>query len=263
MVRTADFSMSTQNIYDQEPFFTAYSQLERSIHGLEGAPEWPSLRALLPELSGKRVLDLGCGYGWFCRFASDVGATHVLGLDVSHKMLARALDLTREELRGGRDGRDDRRRIEYRQADLEDVELPEDAFDVAYSSLAFHYLTSWPALIARVHRALTKGGRLVFSVEHPIVTASHDPVWIDRESGMRVWPVDHFGDEGARSTNWLVQGVLKQHRTTGTYLNTLIAAGFTIAHVEDWMPKPEQVAARPDWAGEPDRPLFMLVAADR
>jgi SAM-dependent methyltransferase len=138
-----------------------------------------------------------------------------------------------------------------------------DAFDVAYSSLAFHYLTSWPALIARVHRALVNGGRLVFSVEHPIVTASHHPEWIDRESGTRVWPVDHFGDEGARSTNWLVQGVLKQHRTTGTYLNTLIAAGFTIAHVEDWMPTAEQVAARPDWVGERDRPLFMLVAADR
>ena len=42
-----------------------------------------------------------------------------------------------------------------------------------------------------------------------------------------------------------------------------LAPGRTIAHVEDWMPKPEQVAARPDWAGEPDRPLFMLVAADR
>jgi SAM-dependent methyltransferase len=62
----------------------------------------PSLRALLPDLRGKRVLDLGCGYGWFCRFACDVGATYVPGLDVSHKMLARAIELTPEELRGGR-----------------------------------------------------------------------------------------------------------------------------------------------------------------
>ena len=252
--------MTTQNIYDEEHFFTAYSQLDRSILGLDGAPEWPTLRALLPDLRGKRVLDLGCGYGWFSRFAIDAGATQVLGLDVSHKMLARAIELTPEE---PRDGRDDRPRIEYRHADLEDVELPEHAFDVAYSSLAFHYLTHWPALIARVHRALAKGGRLVFSVEHPIVTASHHPAWIDREDGTRVWPVDHFADEGVRFTNWLAPGVLKQHRTTGTYLNTLIGAGFTIAHVEDWMPAAEQVATRPDWAGERDRPLFMLVAADR
>lgn len=51
----------TQNIYDDLDFFEGYSRLERSIHGLDGAPEWPALRALLPEVTGLRVLDLGCG----------------------------------------------------------------------------------------------------------------------------------------------------------------------------------------------------------
>ena len=64
----------TQNIYDDETFFAGYSQLPRSVHGLEGAPEWPVLRAMLPELRGRRVLDLGCGFGWFCRFAAGEGA---------------------------------------------------------------------------------------------------------------------------------------------------------------------------------------------
>jgi hypothetical protein len=134
---------------------------------------------------------------------------------------------------------------------------------VAYSSLAFHYLTHLPALFARVHAALTPGGRFVFSVEHPIVTAPMHPDWICSDSGVRNWPVNHFADEGTRTTNWLVPGVLKQHRTTGTYLNSLIRAGFAISHVEDWMPTKEQVAVRPDWAEERQRPLFMLVAADR
>ena len=51
-----------QNIYDTPEFFAGYSQLERSVHGLEGAAEWPSIRALLPDLRGKAVLDLGCGF---------------------------------------------------------------------------------------------------------------------------------------------------------------------------------------------------------
>src|SRR5947209_16534939 len=80
----------TQNIYDNAEFFAAYSRLQRSVEGLDGAPEWPALQAMLPDLSGRRVLDLGCGFGWFCRWAREHGATHVEGIDVSEKMLARA-----------------------------------------------------------------------------------------------------------------------------------------------------------------------------
>ena len=59
----------TQNIYDNESFFAVYSRLPRSVEGLDGAPEWPTLRAMLPEVSGRRAVDLGCGSGWFCRWA--------------------------------------------------------------------------------------------------------------------------------------------------------------------------------------------------
>jgi hypothetical protein len=56
----------TQNIYDNDSFFAGYSRLPRSVEGLDGAPEWPALRAMLPEVSGRRAVDLGCGFGWFC-----------------------------------------------------------------------------------------------------------------------------------------------------------------------------------------------------
>ena len=59
----------TQNIYDNQAFFDGYAQLSRSVNGLDGAPEWPTIRSILPDLHGKRVVDLGCGYGWFCRSA--------------------------------------------------------------------------------------------------------------------------------------------------------------------------------------------------
>lgn len=80
----------TQNIYDDPAFFEGYRRLPRSVNGLAGAPEWPSLRALLPDVNGLRVVDLGCGFGWFCRWARQRGAARVLGLDASQKMLERA-----------------------------------------------------------------------------------------------------------------------------------------------------------------------------
>lgn len=54
-----------QNIYDTPAFFAGYQQLPRAVHGLDGAPEWPALQALVPPLQGLRVVDLG----WFCRWA--------------------------------------------------------------------------------------------------------------------------------------------------------------------------------------------------
>ncbi|RUW96707.1 SAM-dependent methyltransferase, partial [Mesorhizobium sp. M8A.F.Ca.ET.023.01.1.1] len=50
-----------QNIYDQPEFFAGYSQLGRSVEGLDGAAEWPALRAMLPDVTGLRIVDLGCG----------------------------------------------------------------------------------------------------------------------------------------------------------------------------------------------------------
>lgn len=240
----------TQNIYDDETFFAGYSQLHRSIEGLDGAPEWPALRALLPELGGRAVVDLGCGFGWFCRWARQAGAVRVLGIDVSEKMLARARAST------------DDAAIAYTRADMETLALPPGSFDLAYSSLALHYVEGLERLLAEVHRALFPGGRLVFSVEHPIFTAPARPGWsTDAAGGRTTWPVDRYLDEGRRTTNWLAEGVVKQHRTLATYLNLLVGLGFTIAHVEEWGPTEAQIAARPEWALERDRPPFLLVAA--
>ncbi len=241
----------TQNIYDRDDFFAGYSKLPRSVEGLDGAPEWPSLRALLPEMRELRVLDLGCGFGWFCRWAAVQGAASGLGIDVSEKMLERARATTEADT------------VSYARADLEEVVLPPAAFDLAYSSLAFHYLRGLEGLFAKVHASLVPGASLVFSVEHPLYTAPSNPGFVTNPDGFSSWPVDHYLDEGPRTTDWLAKGVVKQHRMLGTYLNALIAAGFTVTHLEEWAPSPEQVAAHPDWAPERERPPFLLVAARR
>ena len=47
----------TQNIYDDQTFFEGYAQLNRSVNGLEGAPEWPALKAMLPDVQSANVID--------------------------------------------------------------------------------------------------------------------------------------------------------------------------------------------------------------
>lgn len=222
----------TQNIYDDAGFFAGYSKLARSVDGLDGAPEWPALRSMLPDLRGRRVVDLGCGFGWFCRYAREAGAAEVLGLDVSANMLARARTMTADPA------------IAYRQADLETLELPLASFDLAYSSLTLHYLENLAALFATVKRALVAGGSFVFSAEHPLYTE----------------PGPDYLDEGPRTTDWLASGVVKQHRTLATTLNLLIGAGFTVQRVEEWGPSRTEIAAHPEWRIDHRRPAFLLVA---
>ena len=241
----------TQNIYDNPEFFEGYSRLGRSVQGLEGAAEWPALRALLPEMQGLRVVDLGCGFGWFCRWSREQGAAQVLGLDVSEKMLARARADTIDQ------------QITYQQADMEALELPSGSFDLAYSSLALHYVGRLDRLLMIVHAALAPGGRFVFSVEHPIYTAPRQPGWTTDGNGSKTWPIDAYLVEGPRSTDWLTKGVIKQHRTLATYLRLLTVSGFAVRHVEEWGPTDEQVAARPELAVERERPAFLLVEALR
>ena len=137
--------------------------------------------------------------------------------------------------------------------------MPRAAFDLAYSSLAFHYIENLDRLFDTVRGALVPGGRLVFSVEHPIYTAPTNPGWATDTDGRKIWPVDSYLVEGPRRTDWLTKGVIKQHRTVGHYLNALLRHGFAISRVEEWGPDDAQIAARPELADERQRPPFLLV----
>ena len=238
-----------QNIYDDPDFFEGYSQLRRSREGLAGAPEWPALRRMLPTLEGSRVLDIGCGFGAFVRWAREMGAASVLGVDRSEKMLARARAQTRDP------------GVTYYLADIENLELPDASFDLVYSSLTLHYIADFGAVCMTIRRLLVPGGRLVFSVEHPLFTAPRNPGWRTDIGGSKVWPINEYLLEGRRVTEWITPGVVKYHRTVASYVNSLLAQGFHLVRLEEWGPNQEQIAEHPEWADEVHRPPFLLLAA--
>jgi SAM-dependent methyltransferase len=120
----------SQNIYDNASFFAEYSALDRSVKGLDGAPEWPRLRSYIPDLAGLDVLDLGCGFGWFSRWARSAGAKSVRAIEISENMLTRARTMT------------DDTAIVYEQGDLDSIELSEDVGEnMMWCLVHWHFIT--------------------------------------------------------------------------------------------------------------------------
>lgn len=197
-----------QNKYDDEDFFAKYSEMPRSVDGLASAGEWPAFQTL-PDLRDRRVLDLGCGFGWHCRYAREQGARSVMGVDLSKKMLVRAKATTNDPA------------IEYRKSAIEDVDFSPNQFDIVISSLALHYVERFDAVCRNVYRWLVPNGSFVFSVEHPMFTSREEQDWHRDSNGKPLhWPVDNYQQESARVTQWLADDVVKYHRTIVTYINT-------------------------------------------
>lgn len=241
--------MSKENKYDDASFFEDYARMPRSELGLAGAGEWHELQKLLPDFSGKRVLDLGCGFGWHCRYAVEHGAAQVLGIDLSENMLTVARETNGDP------------RIDYRQMAIEDYAYPTGAFDVVISSLALHYVSSFAEVCEKVARTLTPGGVFVFSVEHPIFTAHGTQDWIYGGDGQPLyWPVDRYFTEGKREATFLGHQVEKQHKTLTTYLDELLRHGLAITRLVE--PKPDETMMDlPGMKDELRRPMMLLVAA--
>ena len=234
-----------ENKYDDPQIFEKYSHMARSEQGLEGAGEWYALQKMLPDFSGKRVLDLGCGYGWHCRYAARQGAARVLGLDLSEKMLERARQMTQGP------------NIHYCRRAIEDIDFPPASFDLVLSSLAFHYIADYPALCRKVEQYLAPGGDFVFSVEHPVFTAYGNQDWYYGSQGEILhWPVDHYYEEGRRQAVFLGEPVT-------TYVQTLLQLGFVITGLVEPQPTPEAVEQIPGMADEMRRPMMLLVAAHK
>ena len=126
--------------------------------------ERPAMLALAGDVIGRRILDAGCGAGPLAAELRDRGAV-VTGIDSSREMLA----LARKRL-----GED----VELYEADLRD-RLPsgDETFDDVVASLVLHYLQDWSPTLVEFRRVLKPGGRLILSVEHPIIAYTiQDPL---------------------------------------------------------------------------------------
>lgn len=238
-------------IYDDPQFFKHYQHMPRSQKGLAAAGEWPDFKGVLPDLNGKTVLDVGCGNGWHCRYAADNGATDVLGIDISQKMLTQAREQTADD------------RIHYQQGDLFNLSLPANHFDVIISSLMLHYVDDYLDFIQKVHDLLTPKGVFQFTVEHPIFTAEGSEQWVtDAKGQLKYWPVDHYFDEGERTSTFLDTQVTKYHHTLTTFVDGLLTHGFALQRLIE--PQPAKALRHlPEMQPSLRVPMMLIIKAKK
>lgn len=241
--------MAKQNIYDNETFFAGYKKIRDNEANANNLFEIPALFSMMPDLKGKKVLDLGCGFGEHCRQFVNRGAEKVVGIDISEKML----EVARVENCDPK--------ITYLNMPMEDIAELQDTFDIVISSLAFHYVEDFEGVIRNIHNLLKENGIFIFSQENPLCTChSGGNRWTRDENGNKLHlNLADYGVEGERKTVWFVDDVKKYHRTFSTIVNALIEAGFTIEKMIEPLPTEELLEKYPDYGDLFHKPDFLLI----
>lgn len=235
------------NEYNNQNFFDEYAKMPRSREGLSAAGEWHQLKPLFPSVKGKKILDLGCGYGWHCKFAAEQGAAHVLGIDLSSRMIEEAKKRNAGE------------QIEYRVCRIDEYEYPENTWDCVISNLALHYIEDIELIFQKIHRTLKPDGIFLFNIEHPVFTAGVGQDWIYTDVGTpKYWPIDNYFFSGERKTHFLGCDVVKQHHTLTQIMMGLLNNSFELKVVEEAEP-PQEMMDIPVFQDELRRPMMLLV----
>jgi SAM-dependent methyltransferase len=210
--------------------------------------EGPAVLRHLGDLTGARVVDLGCGDARFAETVLERGARSYLGIDGSASMVAAAR------------ARPADRRVQIRRQDIEDVRLDTNSADLITSRLALHQVDDLGSVFRVAWQALSPSGRLLITVAHPIVSASTAAPVGPRQAAV----VDDYFDPGPRRRSWFEHEVTWFHRTVEQYVVALLDAGFTLDALSECEPDPAKLAHQPDELARRRRaPLIVLLSAHR
>lgn len=214
------------------------AQVDRNpVHSLYARP---ALLSLIPEdLSGKRVLDAGCGTGWYAEQMLARGAI-VTGIDLSETMLAYA----RRKLGG---------RATFVQHDLsEPLPFADAGFDLVLSALAIHYVRDYDALFRELARVLKPGGTIVLATHHAV----HE---VEYQKPASYFDTEQFEDE------WKDVGKVRYwRRPLGAVLQPMLDAGLQLQRISEPRPLEMMETIAPDtYATLQARPFFLLLRAGK
>ncbi len=244
-----------KNVYDNKTFFELYKNHRSESVNRNNLIENPIMKSLLPNLTDKCVLDLGCGDGKFDRFLIENGARCVVGVDISKNMIADAKKNNKE------------RCFDYYVLDMEKLDTFEGEYDVIVSSLAFHYVKDFDKLLKDIYNLLTEDGILIFSQESPFKTAiifdgkeQKNKIEID---GKIYYLLSDYQTEGERKVIWNKTEVTKYHRTYASLVNSLINNNFKIVKVLDSYASEEAIKENENYKKENDRPIFTFFIAKK
>lgn len=246
-----------QNIYDIKSFSDAYDKMRYENKGMNANDlvEIPNFRKLIPDVKGKRILDLGCGYGENDKYCRGLGAKDILGIDISEHMIKIAKENNNDE------------NIKYKVMAMENINEIEEKFDIVISSLAFHYVKDYEKLINDIYNLLNDDGILIFSIEHPLRIASKFETWMKKNyteiNGKWFLLVSDYNREGIREKEWNGVMVKKYHRNFSSLINGLVNSGFKIDKILEPIPDEKAIKIIPKYINQYDRPYFLFVRAKK
>ena len=210
-----------------------------------GMLDWWMLDAL-GDVSGKTVIDIGCGEGRFCRLLSEQGAK-VTGIDLTEALIERARTL-------GSEGET------YLVGDAEDLEwVRGSGFDLAVSYIVLVDLLDYRRSIREAYRVLRPGGRFIVCNVHTMRSAAINfNGWIRDFDRKLFYPLDNYADEGPREFTWWGRPFINMHRTLSSYVSAFLDAGFTLEGLYEPTPSEEQLAEHPEFDDESRAPNFIV-----
>lgn len=161
-------------------------------------------------LTGKRVLDLACGHGYYTRHLKSLNAAYVLGVDLSSSMIERARDFERQNPQG----------IEYQVANASELSSPDQPFDLVTGFYLFDYAKTYEELLAmvrNVYNQLGDGKQFIGIIGNVVVGRNmfdQQKYGIVRETKI---PLDE--DPIPDGTEILVTLYNEQHEPISTFVN--------------------------------------------
>jgi SAM-dependent methyltransferase len=229
--------MERHNDYDA--FAAAYSQ-DNENNAYNALYERPASLALLGQIAGKRVLDVGCGSGAHAAALIERGAS-VTGIDKSAQLLA----IARRRL-----GPD----VELAEADLNvPLGFADGSFDAILAALVMHYLEDWTLPLGEFHRVLAPGGKLVISTHHPFMDHALG-------GGANYFETYQFADEWTKGGRTV--SMQFWHRPLHAMMDAIQEAGFSIQRVSEPQPLPAAKKQFPrDFESLSTAPRFLFFLA--
>ena len=116
--------------------------------------EKPMMKQLLPDLTDKKVLMLGCGTGEESIMLNQFSNVKLTGIDLS----AESIKLAKESYPD----------CEFIVGDMNSLPFEDNTFDFVYSSLVIHYSENPEKIYKEIYRVLKNEGQLLFSIGHPL-----------------------------------------------------------------------------------------------
>ncbi|MDX2270957.1 MAG: class I SAM-dependent methyltransferase [Cyanobacteriota bacterium] len=230
--------MSEHTGFSYQSIETSYAETV-DLRPMNAYYERPAMLSLLPDLLNKKVLDVGCGTGWYSEQLVGRGA-QVTAFDLNQEFVRQ----TEQRLN---------QKAIILQADLScPLTFARDRqFDLVICPLVMHYLKSWQPVFDEFFRILKPGGILLFSTHHPF----SDWKEFQKED---YFALDLLEDE------WDIGNVQFYRRPLSLMTSDLYESGFCIERIVEPQPTESFRQARPEWYERLMKsPWFLIIRAHK